>query len=659
MPEASTWTREEINQALERAASVFERHQRPDGSWTGDYGGPLFLLPMYVAGTFIMNRVPTGRQRDEMVRYFRNHQNQDGGWGLHVEAHSHVFTSVLVYVAMRLLGVSASDEDLIRARKWFLRFSGARSAASWGKFTLALLGLYEYDGLDPVVPEAWILPKTLPIHPWRYWCHARMVALPMAYLYGIRAKAPETDLILQLRREIYDEPYEDIDWNAARHQVSPTDSFTPRSPALSAMFNVLKAYDKRPSKWLRRKALRHILDLIRHEDESTNYRCIGPVNKVLNMLVWHFVDSDGPQVARHLEVLPEYLYQAEDGLKMNGYNGTQLWDTAFTVQALFAAPEPERYRGMLQAAHRFIESNQVLENVRDHKRYYRHPSRGGWPFSTLEHGWPISDCTAEGLKAAILLEGMGDESISEQRMEWATELILSFQNEDGGWATYERTRGPKWLESLNPSDVFGDIMIDYSYPECSSSCIQALDAYRRRFPNRRSGEIERAIQRGAEYLISSQRTDGSWVGSWGICFTYGTWFGVWGLRAAGLDASHPAVQKACDFIESQQLPDGGWGEHAESCRLGRPVHTETGQAVMTSWALLALAAGGRTGSASARRGVRFLLDRQESDGTWPPEHIAGMFNKTSAIHYDNYLKIFPFWALALCGMETDATRMDN
>lgn len=28
--------------------------------------------------------------------------------------------------------------------------------------------------------------------------------------------------------------------------------------------------------------------------------------------------------------------------------------------------------------------------------------QGGWPFSTAAHGWPISDCTSEGLKASKL-----------------------------------------------------------------------------------------------------------------------------------------------------------------------------------------------------------------------------------------------------------------
>jgi hypothetical protein len=35
--------------------------------------------------------------------------------------------------------------------------------------------------------------------------------------------------------------------------------------------------------------------------------------------------------------------------------------------------------------------------------YYRHISKGAWPFSSRDHGWPISDCSAEGLKAALTL----------------------------------------------------------------------------------------------------------------------------------------------------------------------------------------------------------------------------------------------------------------
>ena len=38
--------------------------------------------------------------------------------------------------------------------------------------------------------------------------------------------------------------------------------------------------------------------------------------------------------------------------------------------------------------------------------YYRHISKGAWPFSTRDHGWPISDCSSEGLKAALTLAAL-------------------------------------------------------------------------------------------------------------------------------------------------------------------------------------------------------------------------------------------------------------
>ncbi|MCD6499655.1 MAG: squalene--hopene cyclase [Deltaproteobacteria bacterium] len=648
-PEPITATEfETIDQAITAALNHLAGRQTEQGAWLGDYGGPLFLLPMYVATTYIVGKLPESEQAQDMIRYFRNHQNGDGGWGLHIEGHSHVFTSVLIYVAMRLLSVPQDDPDLIRARTWFLRHGGAKTAASWGKFMLAVLNLYDYEGLEPVPPETWILPESLPFHPWRYWCHTRMVYLPMAYLYGTRSAIPVDDRIAALRKEIYDEPYDGIAWRSLRAEVSATDSYAPKSAVLNGLFSLLGAYEKRPIASIRRKALNRILEMIQHEDDATHSLCIGPINSLYNTIVWHFHRPAGPQLAAHLETLPTYLWQADDGTKMNGYNSTELWDTAFAVQAFFATEKQEPYRPSLEAAHRFIESNQIVKNVPQHERFYRHPSKGGWPFSNRAHGWPISDCTAEGLKASLLLNPMVDEPIETERLGWAVDMILSYQNDDGGWATYERIRGPNWLERLNPSDVFGDIMIEHSYPECSSSCIQALDAYRKQFPKDRSAAIVQSIDRGRQYLLDSQRADGSWEGSWGICFTYGTWFGIWGLLAAGLKPSHPAVQRACDFLVAKQLPDGGWGELAESCRVRRYVHTEEGQAVMTSWALLALARAGHKDSKAVRNGVRFLVDRQRPDGTWPPEHIAGMFNKTSAIHYDNYIRIFPPWALALC-----------
>ena len=94
------------------------------------------------------------------------------------------------------------------------------------------------------------------------------------------------------------------------------------------------------------------------------------------------------------------------------------------------------------------------------------------------------------------------------------QVLLTLQNPDGGWATYENNRGYGWYEWLNPSEVFGDIMIDYSYVECSMASLSALYAFRAAYPRHRRAEVDRAIRRGRSFIKSIQRPDGSWYGSW-------------------------------------------------------------------------------------------------------------------------------------------------
>jgi squalene cyclase len=40
------------------------------------------------------------------------------------------------------------------------------------------------------------------------------------------------------------------------------------------------------------------------------------------------------------------------------------------------------------------------------------------------------------------------------------------------YATCEKTRGWRFFEWFNASEVFGEIMIDYDYVECTSSALQ-------------------------------------------------------------------------------------------------------------------------------------------------------------------------------------------
>jgi squalene cyclase len=184
-----------------------------------------------------------------------------------------------------------------------------------------------------------------------------------------------------------------------------------------------------------------------------------------------------------------------------GYNGSQCWDTSFAVQAIVEGDLVNSFPECSRKVYAYLNDTQIKENEEKKVEFYRHESKGGWPFSTAAHGWPISDCTAEGLKGVLALHkkwkvmGMPDDQmISDERLYDAANVILTYHNEDGGWATYENNRGYGWYEMLNPSEVFGDIMIDYSYVECTSACMTALRAFYEAYPLHRPAEVLNAIQ---------------------------------------------------------------------------------------------------------------------------------------------------------------------
>lgn len=66
------------------------------------------------------------------------------------------------YTMARLLGLSPDDPMAVAARAWIHARGGATHITSWGKFWLSVLGVYAWQGQNPLPPEMWLLPYKVP-----------------------------------------------------------------------------------------------------------------------------------------------------------------------------------------------------------------------------------------------------------------------------------------------------------------------------------------------------------------------------------------------------------------------------------------------------------------------------------------------------------------
>lgn len=232
-----------------------------------------------------------------------------------------------------------------------------------------------------------------------------MVYLPVSYLYGEKVQKPVNKLILSIREEIYTQKYEEVDFTRYLNHVAPSDLMKPSSWVLRTANAVLRSWEchLRPT-WVSRWAAQRVCALIKREDENTSYNCLAPVNKAFHMVsVWHQEGKDSESMRRHREKISTYMWKEANGLTCSGTNGVQLWDTAFSIQAAVESglAQEEEFRPALEKALDFLDMSQLRDNLDDP---YRQPRKGGWPFSTKDNGYIVSDCAAEGLKSALLLQ---------------------------------------------------------------------------------------------------------------------------------------------------------------------------------------------------------------------------------------------------------------
>ncbi len=212
-----------LESALDRTRDWLLARQCDEGYWVGELEGDTILESEYILlMTFL------GRELDPVcagcARYIQDHQLADGGWAIYPGGPTDVSASVKAYFALKLVGVSADEPAMSRARRVILEAGGAHACNSFTRFYLALLGQIGYDECPCVPPELVLIPSWLGFSLSAMSAWTRTIVVPlsiMAYFKPSHTLDPERG-IAELFRDDRPPPSR----RTARHSF--LDEFFPR-----------------------------------------------------------------------------------------------------------------------------------------------------------------------------------------------------------------------------------------------------------------------------------------------------------------------------------------------------------------------------------------------------------------------------------------------
>jgi sporulenol synthase len=595
--------------------------QSPDGSWNYPFETGLST------DAYMIILLRTLEINDEelikgLSQRILKRQEKNGAWKLfYDEGLGNLTATVECYYALLYSGYyDKKDKRLQDAKKFILSKGGIEDVSMFTKVMLAITGQVKWPSFSPLPIEMILLPLSFPINFYSFSVYGRANLTPMMILSDKKLtiktkKSPDLSDLFANR----DEP-----------------EFWLRSNEMRSLFSFIQdgiknllGLPQHLHKLAIDRAKKYMLDHL--ERDGTFYSYYSSTFLMIFALLSLGYKKNDSLIEKALTGIKSMKSEI-DGHPHMQYTTANVWNTSLIGYALQEA-------GVLSEDPMVTASNQYLLK-RQHDKFgdwvihNRTSLPGGWGFSDVNTINPDVDDTTASLRS-ISRMGSSHQEAWSRGINW----LLSMQNDDGGWAAFEKNTDTKLFEFL-PIEKAEFILTDPSCADITGRTLEFFGNYTNLSNDHQS------IKKGVKWLVDHQEYDGSWYGRWGICYIYGTWGAVTGLSAVGVPESDESIQKAIQWLQHIQNKDGGWGESCYSDSKQTYVPLKASTLTHTAWAVDTLISVSDKPTTAIRKGISYLienLEREDWTTAYPKgQGMAGAFY----IHYHSYRYIFPLLALA-------------
>ena len=618
-------TPSKLEASISKGVRALLDQQKDDGHWVFVLEADATIPAEYILLKYFLDEIDLEKQ-EKLAAYIRETQADHDGWPLWHDGPLDISATVKAYWALKAAGDPIDAPHMMRARNAILAHGGAERTNVFTRIMLALFEQVPWRAV-PVMPvEIMILPRWFPFHLEKisYW--SRTVIVPLLVLMAAKPK-PKIRIDIP---ELLSQPVEKVrNWHPSNDNSGWATFFRGLDKVLRVGEPLIP---KRTRKRATDLAVAWVTERLNGED---GLGAIYPAmaNSVMMYECLGF-PKDDPNLVIAKQSIEKLLAGDKDGRFYAQPCVSPVWDTGLACHALLESGEPEAIEKAKRGLE-WLKEKQILDVKGDWVARRPNLRPGGWAFQYENAHYPDLDDTAV---VAMALDRSQDTQYGPA-IERATEWVEGMQSSNGGWAAFEVDNEHYYLNHIPFADH--GALLDPPTVDVTARCVGMLAQLGRT-------KDDPVVARAIAYLRREQEKDGSWFGRWGTNYIYGTWSALNALNAVGIDNSDPMIRGAVDYLLGCQGEDGGWGEGGESYYAGvakSPKVVST--ASQTAWAVLGLMAAGEVEHPAVARGIAFLAQTQNVDGTWDEDSYTAVgFPRVFYLRYHGYRQFFPVWAVS-------------